>query len=103
MNELQRMYQYSAPSIELPYCPFCGKKATNRHHIVPRSQGGGDGATVTVCGMGNASGCHGLLHDHKLHMRYTDHWEYFRSEEPVKFQDALEMDGWRPLTTKEAY
>ena len=97
MNELQKKYQYHAPSVETLNCPFCGRKATNRHHIVPRGQGGGDGATVTVCGMGNASGCHRLFHDHKLHMRYTDRWEYFKSDEPIRFQDALELDGWRPL------
>lgn len=88
---------YNAPSIELPYCPFCGKPATNRHHIVPRSRGGKGGATVTVCGMGNASGCHGKLHSHLLHLRYADVWEYLETEQPTKYQNALSMDGWRSL------
>ena len=96
MNELQKPL-YNAPSISTPWCPFCGKPATNRHHIVPRSQGGGDGATVNVCGMGNASGCHGRLHDHTLHMRYEGRWQYLETDEPTKYQDALKMDGWRDL------
>ena len=85
------------PSIEHEYCPFCGRPATNRHHIVPRSQGGHDGPTVTVCGMGNASGCHGEFHNRRLHLRYTDRWEYLRTREPTKYQTALGMEGWRPV------
>ena len=97
MDELMRPLM-SAPSIELPWCPFCGKPATNRHHIVPRSQGGKNGATVTVCGMGNASGCHGLFHSRMLHLRYTDgRWQYLKTEEPKKYQTALSMDGWEDL------
>ena len=96
------MYEYEKPlmdkpSIELPWCPFCGKPATNRHHIVYRSHGGKDGPTVTVCGFGNASGCHGKLHSHRLHMRYTDRWEYLETKEPTKEQIAQQMEGWRPL------
>ena len=96
MNELQKVL-FNAPSIETEYCPFCGKPATNRHHIVPRSQGGSKGATVTVCGMGNASGCHGLIHAHRLHMRFIEgRWEYLKTE-PMKYEKALEMEGWKPL------
>lgn len=71
MNELQRAL-FGAPSFHAERCPFCGRPATNRHHIVPRSQGGTDGATIDVCGAGNASGCHGKLHAHTLHLRYCD-------------------------------
>lgn len=96
MNELQ-IPLFHAPSIETSLCPFCGKPVQNRHHIVPRSQGGTKGATITVCGMGNASGCHGLIHAHRLHLRYEGHWEYLRTEQPTKYQDALGMDGWKEL------
>ena len=96
MNLLEKALM-DKPSIEQQYCPFCGRPATNRHHIVARSQGGTDGPTVTVCGMGNASGCHGLFHSHRLHLRYTDRWEYLRTKEPTKYQTALNMEGWRPL------
>lgn len=96
MNELQRAMM-DAPSIDTPYCPFCGRSAQNRHHIIPRSQGGHDGPTVTVCGIGNASGCHGKLHGHTLHLRFTDRWEYLETEQPTKYQDALSMEGWREV------
>ena len=97
MNELERAL-YSAPSIHTPYCVFCGRPATNDHHVVFRSQGGKDGATISVCGMGNACGCHGLLHQRKLHVRFIDgNWEYLRTPEPTKYQNALEMKGWRRL------
>lgn len=86
------------PSIELPWCPFCGRPATNRHHIVYRSRGGKDGPTVTVCGTGN-SGCHGKFHEHRLHLRYRDGWEYLETEGPTKYQTALEMEGWRKIDT----
>ncbi len=85
------------PSIDGGFCPFCGRPATNRHHIVPRSQGGADGPTVAVCGMGGLSGCHGLLHSHMLHLRWRDGWEALRTDEPTKYERALAMDGWRRL------
>ena len=96
MNELDKALM-NAPSIESMWCPFCGRIATQKHHIVPRSRGGKDGPTVNVCGLGNASGCHGKLHQHRLHLRYTDEWEFFETSEPTKYQDALEMDGWQRL------
>lgn len=96
MNELQKR-MFHAPSIITPECPFCGRPSTNRHHIIPRSQGGHDGPTIDVCGMGNASGCHGRLHDHTLHLRYEGDWQYLRTDQPTKYQDALAMDGWRSI------
>lgn len=98
MNLLEKALM-EAPSISTPYCPFCGKPTTNRHHIVPRSHGGTNGATIDVCGMGNASGCHGKLHSHRLHLRYADGWEYLETDEPTKYQTALNMEGWKPLWT----
>lgn len=85
------------PSIETPFCPFCGKPATNRHHIVPRSYGGKDTPTVCVCGMGNSSGCHGKFHHYQLHLRWVDGWEYLETSQPTKYQTALEMEGWKKL------
>lgn len=97
MNELEKAL-YNAPSIDTAWCPFCGFPAQNKHHIVPRSRGGTHGATVNVCGMGNASGCHGLLHAHKLHMKYENGtWYYLRTSEPTKYQTALQMEGWKEL------
>ena len=86
-----------APSIIDSFCVFCGKPATNNHHVVPRSRGGTHGPVLSVCGMGNASGCHGKLHAHTLHVRYRDGWEYLETKESMKYQDALEQEGWKPL------
>lgn len=97
MNELQRKLM-DKPPIERPYCPFCGKPWTERHHIIPRSQGGTSGPTVTVCGNGNTSGCHKLLHDHVLHLDFrSGRWVYLRTIRPMKYQDALELKGWRKI------
>lgn len=110
------------PSIdnEARVCCICGKPATNNHHVVKRSAGklvrnGREvkKPTVRLCGCGNASGCHGKAHDGKLHFRWVDtvkesrrdemltlvggHWEVMLSDEPVKYIDALAMDGWKPL------
>ena len=98
LNEYQRALM-GKPSIESALCPSCGRVATNRHHIVPRSQGGAAGPTVCVCGIGNASGCHGLLHAHMLHLRWRDGWEYLRTEGPTKYGEALRMGGWRKVRT----
>lgn len=60
----------------LQTCCMCGGMASNAHHLVPKGMSGGSLAVwtdfgralhsplVAVCGMGNASGCHRLLHAH---------------------------------------
>ena len=96
MNNYQKALM-SAPSIHAQICPFCGRPSTNRHHIIPRSQGGHNGPTIDVCGMGNASGCHGKLHAHKLHLRFDGGWLFLETNEPTKYERALQMDGWKPL------
>lgn len=101
-------------------CCVCGKPATDKHHIVRRGAGklvvNGrevEKPTVRLCGCGNASGCHGLAHQSKLHFRWVEvttngnnrylsvqvggHWEYLITDEPTKYQDALAMDGWGRL------
>ncbi|NGM16969.1 hypothetical protein GMI70_02925 [Eggerthellaceae bacterium zg-893] len=99
MNERQRRTM-GAPSVETPACAFCGRRAQSRHHVVPRSQGGEGGPTVTVCGAGNESGCHGLLHSHRLHLDWRGgRWVWLATDEPTKEDAALAMDGWRELKT----
>lgn len=117
--ELQPMM--GKPSIKMDRCAICGKTwPLNQHHIVKRSAGkmyrGGielEKPTVTLCGSGNASGCHGLAHQNRLHFRWVEslqpsgeyglpmirggHWEYILLDEPTKYSKALEMDGWRRL------
>lgn len=89
-----------APSLIRTHCPFCGRPATNNHHIVPRSQGGTDGPLISVCGLGNTCGCHGLLHQHKLHLRYdfdAEVWEFIFTYKSTKYDTALKMSGWQPV------
>ena len=85
------------PSIKGDRCAFCGRMARNRHHIVYRSQGGQDGPTVPVCGFGNAEGCHGELHMHRLHIDYDDSrgWVAKRTETSKKdVWIATDPQGW---------
>ena len=99
LYEWQRQYE-GRPSIDSTFCPFCGTLATERHHIVYRSQGGTDLPTVSVCGHGNASGCHGLFHQHRLHLRWRDGWEWLYTREPTKETVAQDLDGWRPVVVR---
>lgn len=84
------------PSIETELCPFCGRIATNRHHIIPKGMGGSKAEklipTVTVCGMGNASGCHGRLHDHTLELDWDDESDWW----VYRYPKAIDS-GWKPL------
>lgn len=118
-------------SVRTPYCAVCGRThPLNQHHIVRRSAGklyrsGVEMAkpTITLCGFGNnlsdADGrpyCHGLAHANRLHFRWvrpreafnrptpqgSGHWEYLVTDEPTRYQRALEMDGWRPLPDFDA-
>ena len=91
-------------------CVVCGRLATNRHHVVPRSLGGHDGPTVALCGSGT-TGCHGLAELKRLHFRFVKDklieiepnteswttygwWEFLITPEPVSYWEALKMDGW---------
>lgn len=102
MNEYQKALM-DAPSVKSDRCVFCGRPAQSQHHVVFRSQGGTDGPTLSVCGFGNESGCHGLLHKHKLHPRYTAEsgWEYIYTPESTKYERAIDTDdGWKPIKEK---
>lgn len=112
-------------TVRLPFCAVCGRTSPlNQHHVVRRSAGQlvRNGAavpkpTITLCGCGNASGCHGLAHANRLHFRWVPscavgagfgnfarmdggdggHWEYLRTDGPCGYAEALEMDGWREI------
>lgn len=90
-------------SVKSPLCVVCGRPATDSHHVVMKGAGGVTAAlerripTLTLCGMGNASGCHGMAHRHMLHFRWRDGWEWLATDEPVKYGKAIEMGGWRPI------
>lgn len=108
-------------SMRAGHCVVCGRTGClEQHHVVYRSQGqlyrGGvrlPKPTLTLCGPGNAGGCHGLAHAHLLHFRWVPsdadarpdgfrvspkggHWEWLRTDSPVREFDALRIgDGWR--------
>ena len=95
-----------APSVETRVCAICGRAwPLNRHHMVPRSAGelyeGGAKRrkpTIMLCGSGNASGCHGLAHSHRLHFDYRDGaLVYLITETPVKRLEALSEPGWHEV------
>lgn len=111
VNELLRPMM-GRPSVRRRYCAACGAAGMplNEHHIVRRGAGrlvvGGvevGKPTVTLCGSGNASGCHRKAHDGRLHFRWADderggHWEQKRTKAPTRYQDALADEaGWGPL------
>lgn len=116
--ELQPMM--GKPSIKMHRCAICGQTwPLNQHHIVRRGAGkmyDGHGLelekpTITLCGSGNTSGCHGLAHQNRLHFRWVEskqpcdefgmpmiragHWEYILCDEPTKYSKALRMRGWK--------
>ena len=79
--------------------------------------------TITLCGFGNnlkdADGnlcCHGKAHHGMLHFRWVyatapsgtvgelpyppigaGHWEHLETDEPVRYSQALEMEGWKSI------
>lgn len=85
-------------------CAFCGVyvgEHIEKHHIVPRSQGGTKGPTITLCGWGNTSGCHGMVHAHRLHFDWNEEkgcWEYcYTGAKGMKFDKARSEMKWFPL------
>lgn len=94
---LQDQELMRAPSCAPGFCVICGRSQHTSHHVVPRSRGGHKGPVVHLCGHGTA-GHHGMAEDKKLHFRYTDRWFYLITKQATKYQDALELEGWRPLS-----
>lgn len=95
-------------SLKLDHCAVCGYPRGYRsgemlrleqHHEPPKGIGGigrkaEEPPTVTLCGFGNAAGCHGLRHSHYLHLRHDGrHWEWKITREPMKDYEVSE-DNW---------
>lgn len=111
-------------TVRTDHCVVCGRtRPLNQHHVVRRGAGNlyRDGArldkpTLTLCGSGNASGCHGLAHEGRLHFRWVPmnamrknvvalsdktitfgagHWEWKLFDDPTRALDALQTEeGW---------
>lgn len=99
----------AAPSYESVRCPICGSAGPlERHHLVRRSQGGGDGPTVTLC-----HDCHMAVHDQRLHVRWVPvahtayglaygcsggHYEFLRREGSTF--ELMGEPGWRRFNAR---
>lgn len=73
-------------------------RATNFQHRKNRSQGGEWSASngLDVCGQGNATGCHGFIHQNPNH---ADALGYYvrRGEDPATTPVKLFAHGWALL------
>ena len=117
MDTLPLVYQplMDGPDIRIGECAVCGRRfPLEQHHYVWRSWGKmfRDGRevkkpTITLCGFGNnlrdADGryyCHGKAHRRMLHFRYDGELEYLETGEPTDYMRALDMEGWRCVTSR---
>lgn len=92
------------PDMIRDHCIFCGRKRTNEHHLIPKSRlpkGYMDSDAISprlsVCGQGNASGCHGKLHTGRLFVDWVDEegcYAYLVSREPISRAKAYNSTGW---------
>lgn len=100
------------PSIvDTDFCAICGSPAIDKHHVIKKGMGGYSKETekripqMRLCGFGNASGCHGLMHKGRLHVYWDESmggWVFWVSPEPMKDFDAwynhwdefLPIPGW---------
>ena len=98
------------PSIvDTDFCAICGRPAIDKHHVIKKGMGGYSKETekripqMRLCGFGNASGCHGLMHKGRLHVYWDESMGVFWvSPEPMKDFDAwynhwdefLPIPGW---------
>lgn len=86
-------------------CVLCGRPASNAHHHPPKGLGGGSFRLSTpkgefalrppllaVCGCGNASGCHRLLHSGRAGVR----WEWDAEEFERMWLDGSLVEGREP-------
>ena len=98
LNETNK-HLIGKPSLKSDYCVVCGARATNQHHVIQKGMGGSKAKipTVSLCGMGNTSGCHGKAHSGRLHFDYRDGW-YYCETEPCSYLEALETGEWVPCS-----
>lgn len=82
-----------APSLQPGHCVVCRRPYPTSHHVVLRSRGGHSGPQLHLCGHGTA-GCHGRAHERRLHFRYEDGWQYLRTEQSMKYTQALDSNDW---------
>ena len=79
-------------------CERCGARATNMSHRKPVSQGGlwEPANLIHLCGMGNASGCHGWVHKDLDGIASATGWSLKSWQDPAA-EPVLWPDGIRYL------
>lgn len=87
MNEREArriVRQRSDGGCEVRILPVCLGRATNFQHRKARGQGGqwAPSNGLDVCGAGNASGCHGYIHQHPTEA-YANGWSVESWAEPA--------------------
>lgn len=121
MNGMSRLSAHNmrGQSERPGWCIVCGRPYPEGHHVVARSLGGGNGPVVELCGRGNnlrdADGNllhHGAAETHRLWLWWHDgtdsdiapkclrgcgygRWAYILADEPCRYEEAAEMEGWR--------
>ena len=100
---------FDRPSVvDADFCAICGRPASNAHHVIQKGMGGVSKETdkriprIRLCGSGNASGCHGLVHQGKLHLNWDDclgGWVFFMTPDPVSDELCWELhsDAYLPV------
>lgn len=81
-------------------CELCGReRATNFQHRQNKSQLGGWTAEngLDVCGQGNATGCHGRIHQSPA-VAYERGWSVRSTQNPADVPVWLAGKGWSYLT-----
>ena len=89
----------------MPFCAVCGRPAHDKHHVIQKGMGGVTKEIemripkVRLCGFGNNDGCHGLLHQKRLHIYWEDGrddeepgWVYLVTTEPMDDQECWELN-----------
>lgn len=84
------------PSVLPPYCVICGAPADNKHHVIPGRRKDPRVPLLRLCGSGTI-GHHGAAHARTLHFRWNDGWEYLTTDEPMKYEYAIVLPGWRRI------
>lgn len=82
-------------------CEVCGRApATNYQHRKNKSQMGGwcPSNGLDVCGMGNATGCHGAIHQNPR-VAYERGWSVRSAHDPSRSPVWLAGRGWSYLTS----
>ena len=94
--------------IDTDHCVICGRPAHDAHHVIQKGMGGVSRQTdkriprLKLCGAGNTSGCHGLLHQGKLHINWDTSmggWVFMRTPEPMNDIECWEQyaDEYLPV------